>query len=62
MPGFSMEPGDSVGLEHTAFYMPPQAAYCTGTHVAEVEVDIGTGGVKVANYVVAHDCGTSSIR
>jgi aerobic carbon-monoxide dehydrogenase large subunit len=57
MPGFSMEPGDSVGLEHTAFYMPPQAAYCSGTHVAEVEVNIGTGGVKVTNYVVAHDCG-----
>jgi carbon-monoxide dehydrogenase large subunit len=58
MPGFSMEPGDSVGLEHTAFYMPPQAAYCSGTHVAEVEVDVGTGAVKVVNYVVAHDCGT----
>jgi carbon-monoxide dehydrogenase large subunit len=26
-------------------------------HVAQVEVDPGTGGVKLLRYVVAHDCG-----
>ncbi|GAC1548699.1 MAG: xanthine dehydrogenase family protein molybdopterin-binding subunit [Beijerinckiaceae bacterium] len=57
MPGFSLEPGEPVGLEHTAYFTPPQAAYCSGTHVAEVEVDIGTGGVKVLRYSVGHDCG-----
>ena len=57
MPGFSMEPGDPVGLEHTAHFTPPQAAYCSGTHVVEVEVDIGTGAVKILDYSVAHDCG-----
>jgi len=57
MPGFSMEPGDTVGLEHTAHFTPAQAAYCSGTHVAEVEVDIGTGAVSILNYSVAHDCG-----
>jgi carbon-monoxide dehydrogenase large subunit len=57
MPGFSMEPGDTVGLEHTAHFTPAQAAYCSGTHVAEVEVDIGTGAVSILTYSVAHDCG-----
>lgn len=57
MPGFSMEPGEPVGLEYTAHFTPPQAVYCSGTHVAEVEVDIGTGAVSVLRYSVAHDCG-----
>lgn len=57
MPGFSMQPGEPVGLEHTAYFTPPQAAYCSGTHVVELEVDIGTGGVKILDYSVAHDCG-----
>jgi len=57
-PGFSFAPGDTPGLEHTAYFTPPQAAYCNGTHVAEVEVDIGTGGVRILNYSVAHDSGT----
>jgi carbon-monoxide dehydrogenase large subunit len=57
MPGFSMQPGQTAGLENTAYFAPPQAAYCSGTHVAEVEVDILTGGVKILNYSVAHDAG-----
>jgi carbon-monoxide dehydrogenase large subunit len=57
MPGFSLAPGQTPGLEHTAYFTPPQAAYCSGTHVVEVEVDPMTGGVKLLNYVVAHDAG-----
>jgi len=57
-PGFSFAPGDAPGLEHTAYFTPPQAAYCNGTHVAEVEVDIATGDVRILNYSVAHDSGT----
>jgi carbon-monoxide dehydrogenase large subunit len=57
MPGFSLELGDPVGLEHTAHFTPAQAAYCSGTHVVEIEVDIGTGGVRVLRYSVGHDCG-----
>jgi carbon-monoxide dehydrogenase large subunit len=57
MPGFSMEPDDFVGLEHTAYFTPSQATYCSGSHAVEVEVDIGTGAVKILNYTVAHDCG-----
>jgi aerobic carbon-monoxide dehydrogenase large subunit len=57
IPGVSLPAGQAAGLEHTAYYTPPQAAYCSGTHVAEVEVDHMTGGVKVLNYSVAHDSG-----
>src|SRR5262249_10054935 len=39
VPGFSFAPGQTPGLEHTAYFTPPQASYCNGTHVAEVEVD-----------------------
>ena len=58
MPGFSFAPGQSAGLEHTSYFTPPQAAYCNGTHVVEVEVDTATGHVAILNYVVAHDSGT----
>jgi carbon-monoxide dehydrogenase large subunit len=57
MPGFSFAPGQMPGLEHTAYFTPPQASYCNGTHVAEVEVDPMTGGVTILNYTVAHDSG-----
>jgi carbon-monoxide dehydrogenase large subunit len=57
-PGFSFAPGQIPGLEHTAYFTPPQAAYCNGTHIAEVEVDIETGAVRILNYSVAHDSGT----
>lgn len=57
MPGFSMLDGDVPGLEHTAYFTPPQASYSSGTHVVEVELDIGTGAVKILNYAVAHDSG-----
>src|SRR4029079_2519535 len=57
MPGFSFVPGQTPGLEHTAYFAPPQASYCNGTTVVEVEVDPMTGGVSLVNYTVAHDSG-----
>jgi aerobic carbon-monoxide dehydrogenase large subunit len=57
MPGFSFAPGQAPGLEHTAYFAPPQASYCNGTHVVEAEVDAFTGGVTLINYTVAHDSG-----
>jgi carbon-monoxide dehydrogenase large subunit len=57
IPGVSLPVGQAAGLEHTAYYTPSQAAYFSGTHVAEVEVDAMTGGVKVLKYTVAHDSG-----
>ena len=57
MPGFSMAGGPTPGLEATSHFTPDQSTYSNGTHVAEVEVDIETGNVKVLRYVVMHDCG-----
>ena len=56
-PGFSMAGELPPGLEHTAYFTPEQSVYSNGTHVAEVEVDIETGAVKIVRYTVAHDCG-----
>ncbi len=58
MPGFSMTGGLAPGLESTAYFQPDQSTYANGTHVAEVEVDVETGGVKILRYTVLHDCGT----
>jgi CO/xanthine dehydrogenase Mo-binding subunit len=32
-------------------------AFASGVHAAVVEVDPGTGGVRVLRYVLVHDCG-----
>jgi carbon-monoxide dehydrogenase large subunit len=58
IPGASLAEGQAPGLEHTAYFTPPQATYCNGCHVVEVEVDPMTGHVAFLNYSVAHDCGT----
>jgi len=57
MPGFSFAVEQTPGLEHTAYFTPPQASYCNGTHIAEVAVDPFTGGVRLLRYTVAHDIG-----
>jgi carbon-monoxide dehydrogenase large subunit len=37
---------------------PPAASYPYGTHACVVEVDTGTGRVRLLRYVVVDDCGT----
>ena len=55
--GTPLPKGFSPGLEGTSFDGPTGLSYASGTNIAEVEVDIGTGEVKVLRYSVAHDCG-----
>jgi aerobic carbon-monoxide dehydrogenase large subunit len=50
--------GFTPGLEATAYHTTERAVYANGSNVAEVEVDVDTGEVKLLNYWVAHDCGT----
>ncbi|MDB5597310.1 MAG: Dehydrogenase [Hyphomicrobiales bacterium] len=55
--GFSMKGDRDPGLEATSYFKPEQSTYANSSHVAEVEVDIDTGHVKVTRVVVNHDCG-----
>jgi aerobic carbon-monoxide dehydrogenase large subunit len=44
-------------LAATNEFVPPDATYPNGTHVAEVEIDPSTGVTKVVNYTVVDDFG-----
>lgn len=48
----------TVGVDHDTGYGNISAAYAFAVHAAEVEVDLGTGQVRVLRVVAAHDCGT----
>jgi carbon-monoxide dehydrogenase large subunit len=50
-------PGVEAGLEETYYWEPPTVTWSYAVHAAIVEVDAGTGGVKIERYAVAHDCG-----
>ena len=57
IPGFSFPKGVTNGLEDTQYFLPTQAAYCNGTAVVELEVDVETGQIQILNYVMGHDSG-----
>lgn len=46
------------GLSAEAYFTPQGAAYSASAHVAVVEVDPETRGVRLLAYTAAHDCGT----
>jgi carbon-monoxide dehydrogenase large subunit len=50
--------GLTPGLEFHLTYDPPPMTYSNSTHGCEVEVDVATGAVQIARYVIAEDCGT----
>jgi carbon-monoxide dehydrogenase large subunit len=56
-PGYAIPAGLTPGLEASALFEPTAITYCNGAHVAEVEVDVETGFVRLTRYVVVHDCG-----
>ena len=45
------------GFSEKAFYDPENFTYPAGTHIAEVEVDVATGVVKLVNFVAVDDFG-----
>jgi carbon-monoxide dehydrogenase large subunit len=55
--GYSLPGGMAPGLEATEHIVIDAMAYANGTAVAEVEVDVETGAVRVAKLVFVHDCG-----
>jgi aerobic carbon-monoxide dehydrogenase large subunit len=57
MPGYALPKGLEPGLEQTVNFMPAGLAYSNSSHCVELEVDIGTGLVRILRYVVVSDCG-----
>ena len=55
--GFSLPANVTPGLAAACDYQPPAITYTNGAHVAEVEVDLETGQVRLTRYIVVHDCG-----
>ncbi|MGH7304761.1 MAG: xanthine dehydrogenase family protein molybdopterin-binding subunit, partial [Candidatus Rokuibacteriota bacterium] len=57
IPTFARPGVASPDFEASAYHHVPTVTYASAVHIAEVEIDIGTGHVKLRRYVVAHDCG-----
>jgi carbon-monoxide dehydrogenase large subunit len=55
--GFALPANLPPGLAAASDYMTTGLTYTNGSHLAEVEVDPGTGTVKILRYIVVHDCG-----
>jgi carbon-monoxide dehydrogenase large subunit len=50
--------GMEAGLEAVTYYDPPNLTFPFGAYVAVVDIDRGTGEVKVRRFVAIDDCGT----
>jgi carbon-monoxide dehydrogenase large subunit len=57
-PGYGFPPDIDPGLEANVNWRTEALAYANACHVAEVEVDAETGGVKLIKYVALQDSGT----
>ncbi|MDB5765142.1 MAG: hypothetical protein JWQ21_4137 [Herminiimonas sp.] len=57
LPGFVLPGNAGPGLEATEHVVIDSMSFSNGSAVAEVEVDIETGGVAVRRFTLAHDCG-----
>ena len=55
--GFALPAGETPGLEAHMAVQIDGLAFSNGAHVAEIEIDEGTGNIRVLNYVISHDCG-----
>jgi carbon-monoxide dehydrogenase large subunit len=49
--------GMEAGLEAVSYYDPPNLTYPFGSYICVVDVDSGTGVVKVRRFVAIDDCG-----
>jgi carbon-monoxide dehydrogenase large subunit len=50
-------PGMEAGLEATDYYDPPNLTFPFGSYICVVDVDRGTGMVKIRRFVAIDDCG-----
>jgi len=47
----------SSWIEARGYASQPAMTFASGVHAAIVEVDPGTGGVRILRYILVHDCG-----
>ncbi len=50
-------PGVEAGLEATDYYDPPNLTFPFGSYICVVDIDSGTGEVKIRRFVAVDDCG-----
>jgi aerobic carbon-monoxide dehydrogenase large subunit len=50
-------PGMEAGLEATSYYDPPNLTFPFGSYICVVDLDRGTGMVKVRRFLAVDDCG-----
>jgi len=53
----NIPPGLEAGLEAVDYYDPPNLTFPFGTYVCVVDIDKGTGEIKVRRFVAVDDCG-----
>jgi carbon-monoxide dehydrogenase large subunit len=51
--------GDSEKLSASETFNAPEGTYPNGTHIAEVEIDPGTGATRIVDYVIVDDFGVT---
>ena len=50
-------PGMEAGLEAVDYYDPPNLTFPFGSYVCVVDIDRGTGAVKIRRFLAVDDCG-----
>src|SRR4051812_17929871 len=50
-------PGMEAGLEAVSYYDPPNLTFPFGSYICVVDIDRGTGEVKVRRFLAIDDCG-----
>lgn len=53
----NMPPGMEAGLEAVNYYDPPNLTFPFGTYICVVDIDKGTGEIKVRRFIAVDDCG-----
>ena len=53
----NMPQGMEPGLEATHYYDPPNLTFPFGSYICVVDIDRGTGEIKVRRFVAVDDCG-----
>ncbi len=56
-PGFALPADVEPGLDATSLFREDLQTYANACHVCEVEVDPGTGGVRILRYIAVQDSG-----